>query len=177
MLALRHLRILSVVVREGGIRSSSESLLRAASAVSRSIGLLERVLDAQLFERKAGGMLLTSTGELAHARFERIEHELGIVMQEALAARDRRRDDAFAVAAVDALFDERRLLAISLLAELHQMPAVGRHLGISQPAISAVLSRVESALGQKLFLRTARGMMPTDAGARWVIRSTALWPN
>jgi len=170
MLALRHLRILSVVVREGGIRSSSESLLRAASAVSRSIGLLERELDAQLFERKAGGMLLTRTGELVHARFERIEQELGIVLQEAVAARDRRRDDAFTAAAVDALFDERRLLAISLLAELHQMRAVGRQLGTTQPAISAVLARVEGALGHKLFLRTARGMMPTDAGARWVIR-------
>ena len=170
MIALRHLRIVSAVVREGGIRSSSETLLRAASAVSRSIQLLERSLDAQLFERKAGGMLLTSTGEVVLARLERIQHELGIVMQEASVARGRRNDDGFAAVSVDALFDERRLLAVSMLAELHQMPAVGRHLGISQPAISAVLSRVENALGQKLFLRTARGMIPTDAGARWVIR-------
>lgn len=167
---LPHLRVLSAVVREGGIRPSSESLLRAASAISRSIGLLERLLDAQLFERKAGGMLLTSVGELVHARFERIEQELGIVLEEASTTRVRRQDDAFTAVAVDALFDERRLLALSLLAELHHMPTVGRHLGISQPAVSAVLSRVEGALGLKLFLRTARGMMPTDAGARWVNR-------
>jgi LysR family transcriptional regulator of gallate degradation len=167
---LPHLRVLSAVVREGGIRPSSESLFRAASAISRSIGLLESVLDAQLFERKAGGMLLTSMGELVHARFERIEQELGIVLEDASTARVRRQDDAFTAVAVDALFDERRLLALSLLAELQHMPSVGRHLGISQPAVSAVLSRIEGALGQKLFLRTARGMMPTDAGARWVNR-------
>jgi LysR family transcriptional regulator of gallate degradation len=110
-------------------------------------------------------MLLTPTGELAHRRFLRIEHELSAVLDEAASA-----GAALAATAADALFDERRLLAVSLLAEVHHMPTVGRQLNVSQPAVSAAIARVENALGHKLFLRTARGLMPTDLGARWVLR-------
>ena len=165
MLSLRNLRTLDAVARLGGIRSSSETLLRASSAVSRSIGLLELSLGAALFERKGRGMLLTPAGELAHKRFLRIAHELGAVLEEAAAGHT-----ALPAAALDVLFDERRLLAVSLLAEVHHMPTVGRHLGVTQPAVSAAVARLENALGHRLFLRTARGLMPTDAGARWVLR-------
>ncbi len=165
MLSLHHLRTLGTVVRQGGIRASSDALLRAASAVSRSIALLEEALGTTLFERKGRGMLLTPTGELAHKRFLRIEHELTAVLDEAASA-----GATLAATAVDALFDERRLLAVSLLAEVHHMPTVGRQLEVSQPAVSAAIARVENALGHKLFLRTARGLMPTDLGARWVLR-------
>ncbi len=165
MLSLHRLRTLGAVVRLGGIRPSSDTLLRAASAVSRSIGLLEQALGTSLFERRGRGMLLTPAGELAHARFLRIELELHAVLDEAAAGKA-----ALPVTAADVLFDERRLLAASLLAEVHHMPTVGRHLGVSQPAVSAAVARLENALGQRLFLRTARGLMPTDAGARWVPR-------
>lgn len=165
MLSLHKLHTLGTVVRQGGIRSSSESLLRAASAVSRSIALLEQSLGTALFERKGRGMLLTPAGELAHARLVRIEAELDPVLEEAAAGHGARSH-----AAVEAVFDEKRLLAASLLAEVHHMPTVGRRLGVSQPAVSAAVARLENALGQRLFLRTARGLMPTDAGARWVLR-------
>ncbi|MDB5893163.1 MAG: uncharacterized protein JWQ88_694 [Rhodoferax sp.] len=165
MISLHNLRTLGAVVRQGGIRPSSESLLRAASAVSRSIGLLEHSLGTPLFERKGRGMLLTPAGELAHARLRRIEHELHSVLEEAASA-----GAVPSPAALGAVFDERRLMAASLLAEVHHMPTVGRRLGVSQPAISAAIARLENALGQRLFLRTARGLMPTDAGARWVLR-------
>ena len=165
MISLHKLRTLGAVVRDGGIRPSAESLLRAASAVSRSVGLLERALGTALFERRGRGMLLTPAGELAHARLRRIEQELSSVLDEAATA-----GSATTPAAADAVYDERRLLAASLLAEVHHMPTVGRRLGVSQPAVSAAVARLESALGQRLFLRTARGLMPTDAGARWVLR-------
>ena len=165
MLSLHKLRTLGTVVRLGGIRPSAEPLLRAASAVSRSVGLLEASLGTALFERKGRGMLLTPMGELAHKRFLRIAQELGAVLDEAAVGRD-----SLTAAALDALYDEKRLLAVSLLAEVHHMPTVGRHLGVSQPAVSAAVARLERALGHKLFLRTARGLMPTDVGARWVRR-------
>jgi LysR family transcriptional regulator of gallate degradation len=168
MLSLHKLRLLGTVVRQGGIRSSSETLLRAASAVSRSITLLEQSLGTALFERRGRGMLLTPAGELAHARLVRIEAELDPVLGEAAEAAQGAAAPSHA--AVEAVYDEKRLLAASLLAEVHHMPTVGRRLGVSQPAVSAAVARLETALGQRLFLRTARGLMPTDAGARWVLR-------
>jgi LysR family transcriptional regulator of gallate degradation len=162
MLSLHHLRTFEAVVAAGGVRSSSDVLLRAASAVSRSVQLLEGELDTPLFERKGRGMLLTAEGEMVHARFVRIEHELNAVLDEAGIT-------TTTSAAVDTLFDEKRLLATTLLAEVHHMPTVGRLMGVTQPAVSAAVSRLEDALGRPLFLRTARGMIATDIGARWVM--------
>lgn len=47
------------------------------------------------------------------------------------------------------------------------MPSVARAMGVSQSAVSQAIARLEDMLGQALFLRTAHGMMPTDAGRRW----------
>lgn len=163
MLPLRHLRTLGAVARAGGVRASSEALLRAASAVSRSVALLESALGLPLFERQGRGMLPTAAGELVLARYQRIREELQAVLDEVGPTAQR-------AAAAEALYDERRLLAASLLAEIHHMPSVGRHLGVSQPAVSAAVARLEAALGHRFFLRTARGLLPTDAGARWVLR-------
>ncbi len=167
MLPLRHIRTLSAVAGAGGVRPSSESLRRAASAVSRTVALLEALLDVPLFERKTRGMLPTAAGALVLARFDRIQDELSVVLEEAATSA---KATALPAAAMDVLYDERRLWAASLLAELHHMPTVGRRLGVSQSAVSSAVARLEGALRHKLFLRTARGLMPTDAGARWMPR-------
>lgn len=166
ILSLRHLRAFAAVARAGSVRAAAETLLRAPSAVSRSIVILENALATPLFERRGQGMLNTPAAELVLSRLHSIEQELAFVMDEAPSARGRAR----APAALEVLFDERRLLAASLLAEVHHMPTVARQLGVTQPAISAAVGRLEEVLGQKLFLRTARGLIPTDAGARWLLR-------
>lgn len=50
------------------------------------------------------------------------------------------------------------------------MPSVARAMGTSQSAISQAITRLENMLAQPLFLRTAHGMLPTDAGRRWIER-------
>ena len=167
MLALRHIRTLSVVARTGGVRLSSESLRRAPSAVSRAVALVEGALGMPLFERKGRGMLPTPAGALVLTRFDRVREELSAVLDEAAGGI---KAQALPAAAADVLYDERRLQAASLLAELHHMPSVGRRLGVSASAVSSALARLEGALRQKLFLRTASGLMPTDVGTRWTLR-------
>lgn len=44
-------------------------------------------------------------------------------------------------------------------------------LGISQPALTKAIQRVESQIGLPLFERTARGMSPTQAGAAFIDRA------
>lgn len=63
------LRYLVTVARHGSIRSASEELHVANSAVGRQIAKLEETLDVQLFERLPRGLSLTGAGErvLAHA--------------------------------------------------------------------------------------------------------------
>ena len=166
--SLHHLRAFSCVAATGGIRRSAEVLYRASSAVARSVSTLEQRLEVRLFERKGRGMLLTAAGERVLARALRIEAELGEVRDEAIRSRSHK--NGRAVGAADALFHERQLMAASLLAEVHHMPSVARLMGCTQPAISSLLAKLEATLAQPLFLRTARGMVLTDAGARWVMR-------
>ena len=164
LLNLRHLHVFNVVAAIGGVRRSSDTLLRASSAVARSVAALEQALDTQLFERKGRGMLLTSAGEAVKLRVDRIEEELREVRDDALRLRER---TGVQVASLDALFHERRLLAAVLLAETHHMPSVARLMQVSPSAVSQSISMLEAILGQPLFFRTAHGMLPTDAGRRW----------
>src|SRR5438045_7603596 len=43
-------------------------------------------------------------------------------------------------------------------------------LGITQPAVSIAVRHLEDSIGIALFERTARGMMPTPAGAALALR-------
>jgi LysR family transcriptional regulator of gallate degradation len=162
-ISLRHLHTFSSVAETGGIRRSAEALYRASSAVARAVAALEQRLQVPLFERKGSGMLLTTAGEAVRVRALRIEAELQDVRDEAMRMSKHG-------GALDALRSERRLQVATLLAEVHHMPSVARATGMSQPAVSQAIARLEDALGQPLFLRSARGMVPTDAGARWAVR-------
>jgi len=169
-LSLRHLHAFRVVAATGGIRRSSEALFRASSAVTRSVSSLEEQLGVQLFERKGSGMLLTAAGDLVRLRAERIEAELDAVRDDALRAQRSYDEHGRKVGGIDALLNERRLQAAVLLAEVHHMPTVAHAMDSSQSAVSQAIARLEAMLGQPLFLRTAHGMLPTDAGRRWVER-------
>lgn len=167
LVSLRHLHAFSAVAAAGGIRRSSENLFRASSAVARSVAALEQSLEVRLFERKGRGMLLTAAGETVRLRADRIEAELREVRDEAMRLRDK---SGAKVGGIEALLNERRLQAAALLAEVHYMPSVAHSMGSSQSAVSQAIARLEDMLGQPLFLRTAHGMVPTDAGRRWIER-------
>ncbi|SDE76193.1 LysR family transcriptional regulator, regulator for genes of the gallate degradation pathway [Massilia sp. PDC64] len=171
LVSLRHLHAFSAVAAAGGIRRSSESLFRASSAVARSVAALEESLNVQLFERKGRGMLLTRAGETVRLRADRIQAELREVRDDALRMSERGGERSGGkVGGIEALLNERRLQAAALLAEVHYMPGVAHALGASQSAISQAITHLENMLGQPLFLRTAHGMLPTDAGRRWIER-------
>lgn len=112
-------------------------------------------------------MLLTAAGETVRLRAQVIEAELREVRDDAvrLAARE-----GGLVGSMEALFNERRLQIAAMLADVHHMPSVARAMGMSQSAISQAIARLEDGLGQTLFRRTAHGMMPSDAGTRWMVR-------
>jgi len=165
--SLHHLHVFAGVAAAGGVRRSSETLHRASSAIARSVAALEQTLGVALFERKGRGMLLTRAGEIVLERARHIEAALREVREEAVRLRTR---PGVTVASLEALHNERRLEVAALLAEVHHMPSVAASIGVSQSAVSQAISRLEDALGQPIFTRTARGMVPTDVGSRWVVR-------
>lgn len=166
-ISLHHLHVFAGVAAAGGVRRSAETLHRAYSAIARSVAALEDTLDVSLFERKGRGMLLTRAGELVLRRAQHIEASLREVRDEAVRLRSRQ---GAQVASLEALHNERRLEVATMLAEVHHMPSVASAIGISQSAVSQAIARLEDALCQPIFTRTARGLVPTDAGSRWIVR-------
>jgi DNA-binding transcriptional LysR family regulator len=61
---LEVLRYFLEVARLGSIRKAADRVNITPSAVSRHIAILERMVGAPLFERRAGGMVLTVEGEI-----------------------------------------------------------------------------------------------------------------
>jgi len=165
---LRHLRAFLAVADQGSANRAGAALFRAQSAVSRSIHKLERELGVQLFERRARGMLLTEYGRALLVRARRVHAELQRARSEVAALTE---EGSVRNAAIfGMLTHERRVRAIVALTEQHHMPSVAESLGITQPAVSIAVRQLEESIGVALFERTARGMMPTPAGAALALR-------
>jgi DNA-binding transcriptional LysR family regulator len=60
--------------------------------------------------------------------------------------------------------DDRKLLYIKTIAELHSITEASKKLFVSQPSLSKCISNIESELGTELFKRTGLGLIPTSAG-------------
>jgi LysR family transcriptional regulator of gallate degradation len=162
---LRHLRSLVAVSESGSVSKASDRVLRASSAVARSIRELEASLGVPLFERQAGGMQLTAFGELAYRRAKRMEAEL-------LAARTELAAHGASVTApvFGMLVSERHLTTLTRLREIGHMPSVAAAMGISQPAVSSILRQVETSVKVKLFHRSSKRMAVTEAGELLLFR-------
>ncbi|HEY4074417.1 MAG TPA: LysR family transcriptional regulator [Herbaspirillum sp.] len=178
-ISLRHLRVFIAVAELGGATKAAESLYRAQSAVTRSIQELENSLGVQLFERKANGMLPTIFGQTLLFRAKRAAREFELARQEIAAGGSRKSGQLSGrfgsleqlSASFSVLFNEHRLAAFLALSKLRHMPTVSVSLGITQPAVSASIGKLEASLGVMLFTRTPRGMFLTEAGELLLFRA------
>jgi LysR family transcriptional regulator, regulator for genes of the gallate degradation pathway len=167
-LELRHVRAFLAVADEGSANRAGEALFRTQSAVSRSIRKLEHELGIELFERRARGMLLTEYGRALLVRAQRVHLEMQRARTDLAALVEK--GSVRNAAIFGMLAHERRVRAFVALTEQHHMPSVAESLGITQPAVSMAVRQLEESIGVALFERTARGMMPTPAGAALALR-------
>ena len=167
-LELRHLRAFLAVAEEGSAYRAGEALFRAQSAVSRSIHKLEGVLGVKLFERRAHGMLLTEYGRALLVRASRVQHEVQRARADLVAMTSK--GTVRNAAVFNMLAHERGVRVFVALTEQHHMPSVADGIGISQPAVSMAIRQLEDSIGIRLFERTARGMIPNEAGMALALR-------
>ncbi|WP_018349941.1 LysR family transcriptional regulator [Longispora albida] len=67
--------------------------------------------------------------------------------------------------------DVRHLRALCAIAEAGSVSRAAVRLGMSQPALTALLQRVERSLGGELFVRSRSGVRPTPLGERALQRA------
>ncbi len=70
--------------------------------------------------------------------------------------------------------DPGALMLVAEIADAGSLTAAAQRLGVSQPAISKQLRRLEAALGVTLFERSLRGIQPTDYGQALLPRARAI---
>jgi len=159
---LMQIRAFSQVVAQGSVSRAADELFRTQSAITRAIRDLELTLGVTLFERHAGGMMLTDFGKCVLPRALRAIEELHQVPQRLakLQGRGAQRSDAEPLW----LFNVRRLQIFITLCQTRHMQTVAGRLGLSQPAVSAALRVLENGAGIALLERTPHGMMPSLAG-------------
>lgn len=167
LVSLRNLHVFASVAATGSITRSADLLFRAQSAVTRSIHDLEQQLGVALFERKARGMLLNEFGRLVLKRTRRIEEELSAGQYE-LAMPSRQSSSALHL---QVLMNERRLQTFVELTDHHHLATVAALRGVTRAAISASVHELESQLKARLFERSAKGLLPSDAGLRLAFRA------
>jgi LysR family transcriptional regulator of gallate degradation len=162
-ISLRHLRVFIAVAERGGATRAADFLYRAQSAVTRSIQELEQALGVDLFERKTGGMVPTIFGDSLLFRARRAAQEFELARHE-MTSRIAGQNSAVRAPPNSLLFNEHQLTTFLKLSELQHMPTAARILGITQPAVSASINKLEASLGIALFNRTPKGMHLTEAG-------------
>ena len=160
---LRHLRAAIAVANHGSIARAADELFRVSSAVTRSISELEQALGLPLFERRARGVVPNAYGESVLLRARRIEQEFDQAGEQ-LVARGGVKGSHDLQSTFAAILNGRRLAILASLAEKRSITAVAREFGVTQPGISAALKDLEAACGVPIFERSARGMIPTQAG-------------
>lgn len=64
--------------------------------------------------------------------------------------------------------DVEQLRAFATLARERRFTAAARALGISQPSLSRRIQQLEREVGARLVVRSAKGVVPTSAGARFL---------
>lgn len=165
---LHHVRDFVAVARGGSIAKASARIFKAPSAIARAIGELERGLGVPLFERKPRGLLLNAYGKAVLARALRINEEIAEA-ETAMVSGGRRRD-AGRSAVANLLLNGRNIRLLAALMDLRNLSGAATRVGLTQAGASMALSRMEKAVGARLFQRMMRGMMATDLGAALVSR-------
>lgn len=163
---LAQLRVFLSVADTGSIAKSSGAILKASSAITRSIRELETALGVALFERGPRGMLINAYGEAVLRRAARIQDQADQTADELCRSKAAGAISRNVVAGL--MFSGRKLRLLEQLTELASLSTAAARLGVTQAGASMSLSRIETGVGQTLFHRLPKGMAPTDAARKLV---------
>lgn len=174
-LNVKRLRVFARLAEIRNVNAAADVLFLTQSAISRSLKALEADVGQPLFLRSSRGMALTDVGELLYRRaaraFDYLEAAEGEIQKNRHGVHKGR-----AMASLVTRVAPRHLSIIPAIGEYRSETVAARFLGITQPAVNAALRDLELSLGEQLFARTSRGMVPTVAGDV-LIRSFKLYSS
>lgn len=166
---LHNLRMLAAVAARGSITGGARDLYRSPSVVTRGLAEVEKLLGLHLFERRNARFVPNWFGSVLLARIRRIEEEIAAATDE--LGRLKLAGSVSATSLRHLFYNGRKLLLLIHLADSRTASGAAATMAMTQSGVSMALTRLEEALGLRLFYRSLQGMIPTDAGARIVLRA------
>lgn len=159
---LRHLRMVQVIGRVGGVSGASRELCASQPAVTQAVANLEAEIGTAIFERCATGTYPTALGKQFLLRidrfFEILDAAIGQVLGRSAAAPERGAPRA------DRLVTGTQLRSLIVVSEPGRASEIAEGLGLAPASVFRAARTLERALGRPLFDRTAQGPIPNKAG-------------
>ena len=162
---LRHLRAFAAVAEAESVSSAAKRVFLSQPAITQALAKLEALIGTALFLRKSTGMFLTEAGELLRYRVDRALSTLERGATRAARGGGKTRQDGFEH--FDQLLTSVQLRAFLALCETGNYSWAARNLGVSRPSVHRAINDLERISGLTLFLKTARGFEPTQAGEQF----------
>lgn len=159
---LRHLRVFSLVVRDGNISKAAAAANVTQSAASQAIGRLERRYGCRLLTRGPSGAHPTTLGRVAAHRIDRALEMLYVATRRLCAPRGYSEAESNAI---QRMLSASQLAAFSAATRAGGFKAGARLLGISQPSVHRAVRQLQEIIGIQLVESTSQGVTPTRAGA------------
>ena len=159
--SVRQLRAFEATARLQSISIAAREINVSQPGLSQTIRALERLLHAQLFERRHSGCYATDIGAILLARVQRFFAGLRSALRDPADSPPTRRDTINAVVNRMTAPQIRSLIAIS---ENESFDAAARSLRIAQPSLHRSARELERNLRRTLYQRTAHGMTTTPYG-------------
>lgn len=155
-LNLRHLRALPALADAGNISEAARLVGMTQPALSQALLKLERIFGADLFQRHAEGVFLTSDGRRVLQRVNRALDSLVRLFR--VSGTARRRSDL-----VKSL-TSAHLRGLLTVAERGSFVAAAEAAGVSVPAVHRAVRDLEALAGLPLVVRRGRGIDLSQSG-------------
>lgn len=160
---LRHLRMVQVIGRTGGVTCAARELSTSQPAVTQAVANLESDIGATIFERCATGTYPTTPGKRLLLRIDRFFDILDAAISQVMGRPAPRTGEAGAARA-DWLMTSTQLRALIVTCEQGRANEIAQDIGLSTASLFRSARSLERVLGTALFERTARGVIPTKTG-------------
>ncbi|MBI1218592.1 MAG: LysR family transcriptional regulator [Rhodobacteraceae bacterium] len=160
---LRHLRMVQVIGKLGGVSCASRELSTSQPAVTQAVANLEAEIGTPIFERCATGTYPTPMGVQYLLRIDRFFEILDRAIAQVLGWQEGGPDRN--PPQVDRLMTGTQLRSLIVTCEQGQVSEIAHRLSLSPASLFRSARTLERALGRPLFDRTAQGPIPNKTGS------------
>ncbi|QPM89595.1 LysR family transcriptional regulator [Pseudooceanicola algae] len=157
---LRHLRMVQVIGRLGGVSGAARALGTSQPAVTQALANLEAEIGTPIFERRTTGTVPTAMGTLFLRRIDRFFDVLETAVGQVTSGSER----PHSTAPVESLITGTQLRAFVVTSDPAQLTETARQIGLSAASLLRAARTLERTLGCPLYDRAADGLPPNQTG-------------